>query len=106
MGMVAFGRELPKAEVSGRKGLRVMKTRLLLLLLLTVGFSSVSHSQVIETSRGKVEFIGLEQWTPQMIQTKLGHSSTDALHFCAADLRKKLGFADSVVDVSREEGKL
>ncbi|HYP01339.1 MAG TPA: hypothetical protein VER76_14205 [Pyrinomonadaceae bacterium] len=83
-----------------------MKRRLLLLLLVTIGFSSAAQSQVIETSRGKVEFIGLEQWTPGMIQTKLGHSSNDALHFCAADLRKKLGFADSVVDVSLEDGKL
>jgi hypothetical protein len=41
-----------------------------------------------------------------MIQAKLGHNSTDALHLCAADLRQKLGFADSVVDMSREEGKL
>lgn len=83
-----------------------MKIRLLLLLLITMGLSPVGQSQVIETSKGKVEFIGLEQWTPQMIQARLGHNSTDALHFCAADLRKKLGFPDSVVDVSREADKL
>jgi hypothetical protein len=83
-----------------------MKIRLLLLLFVAACFSSAARSQVVETSRGKVEFIGLEQWTPQTIQAKLGHSSTDALHFCAADLRKKLGFPDSVVDVSPEEGKL
>lgn len=86
--------------------MRDMKRRLLLLLLITIWFSSAGQSQVVETSRGKVEFIGLEQWTPQMIQTRLGHSSTDALHFCAADLRKKLGFADSVVDVSLDGDKL
>ena len=76
-----------------------MKIRLLLSLLIIIGFSSVGQSQVVETSKGKVEFIGLEQWTPQMIQAKLGYSSTEALHLCAADLRKILGFPDPKKEV-------
>lgn len=83
-----------------------MRIRLLLLLLLTIGFCAVGHSQVIETSKGKVEFIGLEQWSPKMIQEKLGFSSTDGFHFCAADLKTKLRFADAAVEVALEEGKL
>lgn len=81
-------------------------TRLLLLLLIVVGCGSVGRSQVVETSKGEVEFIGLEQWTPAMIQAKLGYSSTDALHYCAAELKKRLGFPDSVVAVYPEDGKL
>lgn len=83
-----------------------MKIRLLLLLLITVGCSFAARAQVVETSKGKVEFIGLEQWTPKMVQEKLGYNSTDGLHFCAADLKKKLGFHDDVVDVSREDDRL
>jgi hypothetical protein len=83
-----------------------MKIRFLLLLLITLGVNAVGHSQVIETSKGKVEFIGLELWSPQKIQEKLGYSSTDGLHFCAAELKKTLGFPDAAVNVSLEEGRL
>ena len=90
----------------GMKGFGDMKIRLLLLLLITIGFSSVGRSQVVETSKGKVEFIGLEQWTPSIVQAKLGYNSTDALHYCAAELKEKLGFPDSVVAIYPEDGKL
>jgi len=53
-------------------------------------------AQVVETSKGSIEFLGLERWTPQMIQERLGYSSPDQLHYCAADL-KKIGFPDAVV---------
>lgn len=88
------------------KGLRDMKILVLLLLLITIGVNAVGHSQVIETSKGKVEFIGLEQWSPKMIQEGLGYNSTDGLHFCAADLKTKLGFADAAVEVFLEDGKV
>ena len=57
-------------------------------------FNVSSAAQVIETSKGKIEFIGLEKWTPQLIQEKLGYNSPDQLHFCATALKKSLGFPD------------
>ena len=83
-----------------------MKIAMLSFLLIVIAFNSAVYPQVVETSKGKVEFIGLEQWTPRMVQEKLGYNSTDNLHFCAADLKKKLGFHDAVVDISAEDGKL
>jgi len=62
-------------------------------------------AQVVETSNGKVEFIGLEKWTPATIQEKLGYASPDKFHFCAADLKERLKFADASVTVDRENGK-
>ena len=56
-------------------------------------------AQVVETSNGKVEFIGLEKWTPATIQEKLGYASPDKFHFCAADLKERLKFADASVTV-------
>jgi hypothetical protein len=62
-------------------------------------------AQVVVTSNGKVEFIGLEKWSPRMIQEKLGYDSTDNFHFCAADLKAKLKFPDASVVADREDGK-
>lgn len=61
--------------------------------------------QVVHTSTGSVEFLGLENWTPAEIQQRLGYSSSDRLHYCAADL-KKLGFPEvSVIGYSDHEGR-
>jgi len=64
------------------------------IILCTLLFNLSLLAQVIETSKGKIEFIGLEKWTPQLIQEKLGYDSPDQLHFCATALKQKLGFPD------------
>jgi hypothetical protein len=56
--------------------------------------------QVVQTSSGSVEFLGLEKWTPAEIEKRLGYTSPDKLHYCAADL-KRLGFPEvSVIGYS------
>ena len=75
-----------------------MKKVSLLVLLLALGaFSSPVRGQVVETAKGRVEFVGLKTWTPEMIYTKLGYDSLDKMHHCAAPLKDKLGFADASV---------
>lgn len=59
---------------------------LILVILLWIFTCSQAAAHVVETSKGKVEFIGLEKWTAEMIQEKLGYKSVDNFHFCAADL--------------------
>lgn len=60
---------------------------------------SILKSQIVDTERGKVEFIGLKQWTIRMIEDSLrvyvpkGHG----LWGCAADLVGSLRFADASV---------
>lgn len=61
-------------------------------------------AQVVRTSKGAVEFFGLEKWTPEQIRQKLGYKSPDQMHYCAADLQK-LGFADVSVVGSSENGR-
>jgi hypothetical protein len=80
------------------------KIKTLLFIISFFAVSSVS-AQRVETSKGKVEFIGLEKWTPALIQEKLGYESTDSFHFCAADLKSKLKFADASVTLDRWNGK-
>ncbi len=53
--------------------------------------------QIVETSQGNVEFIGLEKWTPEKIQKELGYDSPDKLYYCAQDLKNKLKFPDAAV---------
>jgi hypothetical protein len=60
-------------------------------------------AQVIRTSVGSVEFLGLEKWTPGQIQQRLGYTSSDQLHYCAGDL-KKLGFPEVAVVGYSEHG--
>jgi hypothetical protein len=60
--------------------------------------------QVVETKRGPVEFIGLEAWTPKAMEAKLGYSSDEQLHYCAADL-KKAGFPGASVVIHVGDGK-
>ena len=75
----------------------------LLLLLLGVPLTA-EPSEVVRTSKGTVEFIGLEKWTPKMIEEKLGYKSADQLHYCAADL-KKIGFPEAAVIGYMDHGK-
>jgi hypothetical protein len=65
--------------------------------------SSTAGAQVVRTSTGSVEFLGLEKWTPAEIQQRLGYASSDQLHYCAADL-KKLGFPEVAVVGYSEHG--
>jgi hypothetical protein len=76
--------------------------------LALVGLLAISpfaaHAQVVPTSKGSVEFLGLEKWTPAEIQKRLGYTSPDQLHYCAADL-KKLGFPEASVFGYSEQGR-
>jgi hypothetical protein len=65
--------------------------------------SLAASAQVVRTSAGSVEFLGLEKWTPAEIQQRLGYASPDQLHYCAADL-KKLGFPEVAVFGYAEHG--
>lgn len=79
--------------------------RTLALSVTAVFVSAVlTLAQVVHTSKGAVEFFGLEKWTPEEIQEKLGYKSPDQMHYCAADLQK-LGFADASVVGSSENGR-
>jgi len=80
--------------------------RLILILSLLITGCLQIEAQIVETSKGKVEFIGLEKWTTEMIQQKLAYQSPDNFHFCAADLKSKLGFADASVTLDSENGKM
>lgn len=66
--------------------------------------SSTIGAQVVRTAAGSVEFLGLEKWTPAEIQQRLGYASSDQLHYCAADLKKKLGFPEVAVVGYSEHG--
>ncbi len=82
-----------------------MNHLILILLLIIIGCLQ-AQAQIVETSKGKVEFIGLEKWTTELIQEKLAYKSPDSFHFCAADLKSKLGFADASVTLDSENGKM
>lgn len=69
------------------------------------GLSSLNaNAQVVPTSAGSVEFLGLEKWTPQEIERRLGYKSSDQLHYCAIDL-KRLGFPEAAVIGYHENGR-
>jgi hypothetical protein len=75
----------------------------LLVFLISVA-PTAKPSEVVKTSKGEVEFIGLETWTPKMIEEKLGYKSPDQLHYCAADL-KRIGFPEAAVMGYMDHGK-
>lgn len=82
----------------------VQRGALLTLLFCLICLADFTlHAQVVGTSKGSVEFIGLERWTPALIQQRLGYSSPDQLHYCAIDL-KKLGFPEAAVVGYSENG--
>lgn len=75
-----------------------MKIKLIIFVFVCMWFLSISNkAQVVQTSEGSIEFIGLEKWTPKMIQEKLGYDSADQLRYCAKDLKEKLKFPDVYV---------
>lgn len=88
------------------KGMRGPAREAALSLLAIAVSAAPTLGQVVYTSKGAVEFFGLEKWTPDEIQKKLGYKSPDQMHYCAADLQK-LGFADaSVVGMSANGRRL
>lgn len=83
----------------------IRATSLLAFCCCLAGLSSSSaNAQVVPTSAGSVEFLGLETWTPVEIQKRLGYTSPDRLHYCAIDL-KKIGFPEAAVIAYRENGR-
>jgi hypothetical protein len=74
-----------------------------LCLTLAVALGGAPAGQmVVSTAKGPIEFVGTEEWTPDRIQKELGYDSPDALHYCAADLKKRLGFPDAAVFTFRD----
>jgi hypothetical protein len=94
-----------KGQSSKRSG-RVL-IQCWVLFVFFAGLASLARpallAQVVRTSAGSVEFLGLEKWTPAQIQQRLGYTSADQLHYCAADL-KKLGFPEVAVVGYAEHG--
>ena len=83
-----------------------MRIRFLFLLAAAITFSSSEGlSQVIETPKGKIEFVGLENWNLAMIQEKLKYDSPDKIFFAQHDLTDKLGFAGVSCVIYLEDGK-
>ena len=74
-----------------------------ILMLLT---ACPIRGQVVEVERGKVEFVGLEQWTvPALVDTLRALEPDRPLHACAAVLKQRLGFSDaSVMSYPDENG--
>jgi len=64
---------------------------------------TTAQAQVVDTSKGPIEFVGLEQWSPERIQKELGYKTPDSLHYCASELKKRLGFPDASVFTFRAE---
>jgi hypothetical protein len=77
---------------------------LFFLLVTWSGPTNLAGSpQLVRTSKGTVEFLGLEKWTPAEIRARLNYASSDELHYCAVDL-KKLGFPEVAVVGYSEDG--
>jgi len=72
-------------------------------ILLTCCLSIAAHAQVIETKKGPVEILGLEESTPESLQAKLNRLPDGELHYCAADL-KTGGFPEASVIIHVETG--
>ena len=58
-------------------------------------FCGTLPAQLTGKSEGKVEFIGLETWSPEKLAAAVKDKCNG--HYCAATLKKDLGFADAAV---------
>lgn len=68
---------------------------ILLLSLLAVG---TSHTQLIQTPSGPLEFVGLRRWTSDSLWQAIYRSAPgQGAHACAAVLKDRFGFADASV---------
>ena len=66
------------------------------MILSIITLIEITNAQVVDTERGKVEFVGLNSWSVEVLVDTLRSISPDqSLHACAADLRFKLGFSDA-----------
>lgn len=73
-----------------------MKSIFLCFLFAGFLYNTSVYGQVVDTERGKVEFIGLEKWNvDELVDTLRAISPNRTLHACAVDLRRKLGFPDA-----------
>ena len=69
--------------------------------------AGVSSQQVLALPDRTVEFIGLQNWTMEMVQDSLAvYSPADSIHkhTCAAALRYRLGFAEAASVAYRDGG--
>src|SRR5579872_4777691 len=67
--------------------------------------AGIAHGQVVESKRGPVEFVGLEDWTPARVQEKMGRLPDGEIHYCAADLMNAGMAAASVAIYIGEDRK-
>lgn len=69
------------------------------LACLTVVFASIPtvQGQVVDRDGTAVEFIGLEEWTPERIDAILTGGREVAPYYCAANLTGQVGMADAAV---------
>jgi hypothetical protein len=52
-------------------------------------------AQVVDTAQGRIEFLGLGRCTPEQLDAAV--TERCKAHYCAADLKNKLGFAEAAV---------
>src|SRR5882762_4368833 len=73
-----------------------VKLQALLLALFVGACHSPALAQVVETSNGRLEFVGLERWDIASIEQRLGYDSFAKLSCnISRDLTGKLAFADA-----------
>jgi hypothetical protein len=68
-----------------------LRLRLITASLLCAGI----HAQVVDTDKGRLEFLGLESCSPQKLIATFQEKYRG--HFCAATLKEDLGFAEAAV---------
>ena len=69
-------------------------------------FSSINYSQVIEIERGKIEIVGLKQFTPTTLIDSLAKLHPGKpVHACASSMKKDFGFFDVSSTLHRMEGR-
>src|SRR2546425_8137362 len=85
-----------------------MRTTLRVLFLVVFVWAGcpAAASQVVETTNGRLEFVGLEKWDIATIEQRLGYDSLENPSCnLRHDLTGKLGFADAHCASYAEEGR-
>jgi len=78
----------------------------LLVLFFWACCQSTALAQVVETPRGRMEFVGLRNWDVPAIEQRLQYDSRERLFSNVLhDLTRKLGFAGALCTVYRENGR-
>src|ERR1700682_6492534 len=79
---------------------------LLLVPIICLGCQSTALSQILETPKGRVEFVGLRNWDIATIEQRLQYASREKLFSNVLhDLTKRLGFAGAHCAVYRQDGR-